>query len=63
MDSDWYRLSVDLVSGDALDVDDVLETVDGNDLSFTSLVDTADNGDLVVLADWDGANLFDKISK
>jgi len=53
MDSDWHRLSVDLVSGDTLDVDDILETVDGNDLSFTSLVDTADDSNLVVLANWD----------
>jgi phage protein U len=34
-----------------------LETVDGGDLSLASLVGAAHNGDLVVLADGDGANL------
>lgn len=47
-----------LVAGDALDVDDVLEAVDGGDLALTALVGATDNGDLVVLADGDGADLF-----
>lgn len=46
-----------LVAGDALDVDDVLEAVDGSDLALLVLVGAADNGDLVVLADGDGADL------
>lgn len=48
-----------LVAGDALDVDDVLEAVDGSDLALLVLVGAADNGDLVVLADGDGADLPD----
>lgn len=47
-----------LVAGDTLNVDHVLETVDGGDLTLTALVGATDNGDLVVLADGDGADLF-----
>lgn len=46
-----------LLADNTLDVDDVLETVDGGDLSLTALVGTANDGDLVILSDWDGADL------
>lgn len=46
-----------LVAGDALDVDDVFQTVDGDDLALAALVGATDDGDLVVLADGDGADL------
>jgi hypothetical protein len=46
-----------LVLGDSLDVDDVFETVDGGDLSFTALVRASDNEDFVILADRDGSDL------
>lgn len=46
-----------LVAGDTLDVDHVLEAVDGGDLALTALVRAADDGDLVVLTDGDGADL------
>jgi hypothetical protein len=38
-------------------VDDILETVDGCDLSLTALVDTTGEDDLVILADGDGSDL------
>lgn len=43
--------SVDLFSGDALDVDNPLLSVYGGDLSFTRLVHSSCDEDLVVLAD------------
>ena len=46
-----------LVAGDALDVDNVLEAVDGDDLALTALVGATDDGDLVVLSDGDAADL------
>lgn len=51
-------MAVGLLTGDTLDVDEVLETVDGGDLALTALVGTADNGDLVVLADGKSADLI-----
>lgn len=57
LDSERDGLSVGLLAGDTLDVDDVLETVDGSDLALTALVGATDNGDLVVFADGDGADL------
>ena len=50
-------LSVGLLAGDTLDVDEVLETVDGGDLALTALVGATGDENLVVLADWDGADL------
>lgn len=38
-------------------MDDVLETVDGSDLAFATFVGSADDGDLVILSDWDGADI------
>lgn len=38
-------------------MDDVAETVDGGDLALTALEGTTGNGDLVILADGDGADL------
>lgn len=58
MDAEGDGLSGGLVAGDTLDVDHVLETVDGGDLALTALVAATDNGDLVLLADGDGADLF-----
>lgn len=58
MDADGDALAADLLAGDTLDVDDVLETVDGGDLALTALVGATDDGDLVVLADGDAADLF-----
>lgn len=50
-DANRDGLSVDLLTGDALDVDDPLATVDLDDLSFAALVGTTDDQDLVVDAD------------
>ena len=44
MDADGDGLSIGLFAGDALDVDDVFETVDGGDFSFAAFVGTTDNG-------------------
>jgi hypothetical protein len=46
-------LAVRLLAGDSLDVDEVLEAVDGGDFAFAALVGAADDGDLVVFADGD----------
>lgn len=58
VDAQGDALARGLVAGEALDVDDVFETVDGGDLALVALVGTTDNGDLVVLADGDAADLF-----
>lgn len=58
VDAQGDALAAGLVAGDTLDVDHVLETVDGGDLALTALVGATDNGDLVVLADGDAADLF-----
>lgn len=38
-------------------MDNILETVDRCDLALTPLVGATNNGNLVVLSDWDGADL------
>jgi hypothetical protein len=58
VDAEGDGLSGGLVAGDALDVDHVLEAVDGCDLALAALVAAADDGDLVVLADGDAADLL-----
>ena len=57
MQADGDALAVDLFARHALDVDDVLEAVDGRDLALAVLVAAADDLDLVVLADGDAADL------
>lgn len=57
VDAERDGLSRGLLADNTLDVNDVLETVDGGDLSLTTLVGATNNGDLVILADWDRANL------
>lgn len=61
-EADGDSLAVGLVAGEALDVDDVFETVDRGDLALTALVGSPNNGDLVVLADGNGADLLASIS-
>jgi hypothetical protein len=57
VDAQRDGLAVGLVTGDTLDVDNVLETVHGGDLALTALVGATNNGDLVVLSDGDRADL------
>jgi len=57
VDAERDGLAVGLVAGDALNVDDVLETVDGGDLALTALVGATDDHDLVVLSDGDGTDV------
>lgn len=57
MDADGDGLTGGLFADHTLDVDDVLETVDGGDLALTALVGSANNGNFVILSDWDGADL------
>jgi hypothetical protein len=57
VDAERDGLSRGLLADNTLDVNDVLETVDGGDLSLTTLVGATNDGDLVILADWDRANL------
>jgi hypothetical protein len=55
-------LAGSLLADDALDVDDVFETVDGGDLALLALLGAANDGDLVLLADGDAADLWRKLS-
>lgn len=57
VDAERDGLARDLLAGDTLDVNHVLETVHGGDLALLVLVAATDNGDLVVLADGDAADL------
>lgn len=56
-DADGDGLTVRLLFGDTLDVDDIFETVNGSDLALTALVRAANNLNLIVLANGDGADL------
>lgn len=58
VDAERDGLAGGLLAGDTLDVNHVLETVDGSDLALLVLVAATDNGDLVVLANGDAADLF-----
>lgn len=57
MDAERDGGAVGLVAGDTLDVDDVLEAVNGGDFALLVLVGATDNLDLVVLANGDAADL------
>lgn len=58
VDAQRDGLAGDLLTSDTLDVNHVLETVDGGDLALLVLVGAADNRDLVILADGDAADLL-----
>lgn len=57
VDADRDGLAVGLLSGHSLDVDEILETVDGCDFAFPTLVGASHNGDFVVFSDGDAADL------
>lgn len=57
VDADWDRLAVRLFSGDSLDMDEVLQSVDRGDLAFTAFLGPSNNGDFVVLSNWDTSDL------
>ena len=57
MDTNRDRLARRLLFDDALDVDDVFETVDGSDLALTTFVGASHDKDFVVFSDGDGADL------
>ena len=57
MDANWDGLAVGLLAGNSLDVDEVLQPIDGGDFSFTAFVGASNNGDFVVFSDGDAANL------
>lgn len=61
VDAQRDALAAGLVAGDTLDVNHILETVDGGDLALAALVRATDDGDLVVLADGDAADLLTKM--
>lgn len=61
MDAQRDGLARDLLAGDTLDVNHVLETVHGGDLALLVLVGAADDLDLVILTDGDAADLFDGV--
>lgn len=60
-DADGDGLAVGLFAGDALNVDNIFETVDGGDFALATLVGATLDDDLVVLADGDGADLYSNI--
>ena len=49
-DADGYALAIAFFASDALDVDDVLEAVYGNDLAFTAFVAAAFDDYFIVFA-------------
>ena len=49
--------TVDLLAGDAVDVDNPLLTVDLDDLTLTALEGTTNDHNLIILADGNGAGL------
>ena len=57
VDGDRDGLAVGLLTDDGRHVDGELETVHGRDLALAALVGALHDGDLVVLADGDGADL------
>ena len=57
VDADVDGGAIDLLAGDALDVDDPLAAVDLHHLALAALVCPADYLNLVVLADGDGADV------
>lgn len=57
VDAQGHGLARDLLAGDTLDVNHVLETVDAGDLALLVLVGAADDLDLVILADRNAADL------
>ena len=58
MDTEWDGLTRGLLLDETLDVDNILEAVDGGDLSFAGFAGSTDNENLIILPDWDGANLI-----
>lgn len=58
VDAQRNGLARDLLAGDALDVDDVLQAVHGSDLALSVLVAATDDLDLIVLANGDAADLW-----
>ena len=58
VDAQRHRLTVGFLAGDALDVDDIFETVDGGDFALAAFVGAADDGDFVVFADGHRADLY-----
>lgn len=57
VDAHGHALAAGLVARHTLDVDNVLEAVDGGDLALAALEGATDDGDLVILADGDAADL------
>jgi len=57
VDTQRHALARHLLARDALDVDDVFQTVDRRDLALLILVCAADDGDLVIFPDGDAADL------
>lgn len=57
VDAEGDGLSGGLLLDDSLDVDYVLETVDGSDLAFATLVGASNDENLIVLSNWDGADV------
>merc|ERR1712159_886561 len=55
---DIHRGAIALLTGDTLDVNNVLLTVHLDHLAFTSTLATTHNNHLVVLADWHGLDVI-----
>lgn len=57
VDAQRDALAGGFVAGNALDVNDVFQTIDRGDLALTAFVGTTNDGDLVILADGDTADI------
>jgi len=57
VDADGDGLAVGLLAGDSLDVDEVLQSVNGGDFAFTALVGASHDGDFVVFSDGDAVDI------
>lgn len=54
---DWDRSTRRLLLLQLVDLDRVLQSVDGRDLTLRALLRTSDNSDLVLLSDWERSDV------
>ena len=63
MDTEGDGLTGGFLLDETLDVDDIFEAVDRGNLSLAGLAGATDNENLIILPDWDGANLSIMLDK
>lgn len=57
VDAKRNGLTAALLSLNTGDMNNIFETVDGSDLALATLVGATDDGDLIILSDWNGADI------